>query len=76
MADNVHAEPFARLAQQMALPQTASLALSAPLGPVPGTAKGRAWFAEEDEDHHFPQVIALTRNDRSMPTVRRQHTLH
>ena len=33
----------------MALPQTACLALPGPLGPVPGTPKGRAWFREEDE---------------------------
>lgn len=33
----------------MALPQTACLALPGPLGPVPGTPRGRAWFAEEDE---------------------------
>lgn len=33
----------------MALPQTACLALPGPLGPVPGTPHGRAWFSEEDE---------------------------
>ncbi|KAL3131160.1 hypothetical protein ABBQ38_000465 [Trebouxia sp. C0009 RCD-2024] len=42
-------EPYARLARQMALPQTACLALPGPLGPVLGTPTGRAWFHEEDE---------------------------
>ena len=43
------AEPYARLGLQMALPQTACLALPGPMGPVPGTPTGRAWFDEEDE---------------------------
>ena len=34
----------------MALPQTACLALPGPIGPVPGTPNGRAWYSEEDED--------------------------
>lgn len=42
-------EPYARLGRQMALPQTACLALPGPLGPVAGTPRGRAWFDEEDE---------------------------
>lgn len=47
--DCVVAEPYARLGRQMALPQTACLALPGPLGPVAGTPNGRAWFDEEDE---------------------------
>lgn len=43
------AEPYAKLGRQMALPQTACLALPGPLGPVAGTPNGRAWFDEEDE---------------------------
>ncbi|DBA84147.1 TPA: hypothetical protein ACH3X1_006618 [Trebouxia sp. C0004] len=43
-------EPYAKLARQMALPQTACLALPGPIGPVPGTPNGRAWYSEEDED--------------------------
>lgn len=43
------AELYAKLGRQMALPQTACLALPGPLGPVLGTSKGRAWFDEEDE---------------------------
>ncbi|KAA6426411.1 MAG: hypothetical protein FRX49_03522, partial [Trebouxia sp. A1-2] len=43
-------EPYAKLARQMALPQTACLALPGPIGPVPGTPNGRAWYNEEDED--------------------------
>lgn len=43
----------------MALPQTASLALPGPLGAVPGTIKGRAWFAEEDEEEPLSEVIAF-----------------
>jgi len=45
-----NAEPYAKLARQMALPQTACLALPGPIGPVPGTPNGRAWYTEEDED--------------------------
>ena len=44
------AEPYAKLARQMALPQTACLALPGPIGPVLGTPMGRAWYNEEDED--------------------------
>ena len=44
------AEPYARLGRQMELPQTACLVLPGPLGPVPGTPQGRAWFDEEDEE--------------------------
>ena len=40
----------------MALPQTASLALAGPLGPVPGTACGRAWYAEDDEVQPYTAV--------------------
>ncbi|DBB02306.1 TPA: hypothetical protein ACH3X3_011319 [Trebouxia sp. C0006] len=43
-------EPYAKLARQMALPQTACLALPGPIGRVPGTPNGRAWYSEEDED--------------------------
>lgn len=46
------AEPYAKLARQMALPQTACLALPGPIGPVPGTPTGRAWYQEEDEAEH------------------------
>lgn len=46
------AEPYAKLARQMALPQTACLALPGPIGPVPGTPTGRAWYNEEDEEEH------------------------
>lgn len=44
-------EPYAKLARQMALPQTACLALPGPIGPVLGTPTGRAWYNEEDEDN-------------------------
>ena len=46
-----HAEPFIKLGRQMSLPQTACLALPGPLGPVPGTTFGRAWYSEDDEDN-------------------------
>lgn len=52
------AEPYARLGRQMALPQTACLALPGPLGPVPGTPSGRAWFDEEAEAE-VPTSLAL-----------------
>ena len=37
------AEPFAKLAAQMGLPQTATLALPGPM-PILGLPVGRAWF--------------------------------
>ena len=39
----------------MALPQTASLALSGPL-PLPGLLKGRAWFTAFDDRGELLQV--------------------
>jgi predicted esterase len=47
--------PFAKLAQQLALPQTASLALPGPL-PVPETGGGRAWMTAFDDDWELIQV--------------------
>lgn len=41
------AVPFAKLAKQLALPQTATLALPAPL-PIPGLPEGRMWFEAVD----------------------------
>lgn len=49
------AAPFAKLAVQMALPQTATLAVPGPL-PVAGTDGGRAWFQAFDESG---EVIAV-----------------
>jgi predicted esterase len=46
---------FARLARQLALPQTATLALPGPLE-VPGTEGGRAWHAAFEEDWELIQV--------------------
>ena len=40
----------------MALPQTASLALAGPLGPIPGTTQGKAWYNEDDEGRPFTEV--------------------
>ncbi len=54
-----NAEPYAKLARQMALPQTACLALPGPIGPVPGTPNGRAWYSEEDEDESPTVSIIL-----------------
>ena len=45
----------AALARRMALPQTASLALSGPLI-IPETDGGRAWFTTYDEDWELIQV--------------------
>lgn len=42
----------------MALPQTACLALPGPIGPVPGTPNGRAWYNEEDEDESL--TVSMT----------------
>jgi hypothetical protein len=47
--------PFARLAQQLALPQTASLALPGP-AEVPETDGGRAWHTAFDGDWELLQV--------------------
>lgn len=52
----LHADAYAKLAHQMALPQTASLALAGPLGPIPGTTCGRAWYNEDDEAQAYSQV--------------------
>lgn len=49
-------DAYAKLARQMALPQTASLALAGPVGPIPGTAWGRAWYAEDDEAQPYTEV--------------------
>ena len=54
-----NAEPYAKLARQMALPQTACLALSGPIGPVPGTPNGRAWYSEEDENESLTVRLTL-----------------
>lgn len=47
--------PFARLAQQLALPQTASMALPGPLV-VPETGGGRAWLTAFDDEWELIQV--------------------
>jgi hypothetical protein len=46
----------AALAQRMALPQTACLALSGRL-PVPETDGGRMWYTTFEDDGEFIQVI-------------------
>ncbi len=43
----------------MVLPQTACLALPGPIGPVPGTPNGRAWYSEEDDDGSFTVRLTL-----------------
>lgn len=55
----LHAGPFARLVQRMALPQTACLALGGPLA-VPFA--GRAWFPAFDEDGDLIEVLSATRH--------------
>lgn len=58
----LHAGPFARLAERMALPQTACLALSGPLA-VPFA--GRAWFPAFDCDGDLIEVLGATRHTDS-----------
>ncbi len=53
----IYAEPYIKLGRQMSLPQTACLALPGPIGPVPGTPNGRAWYVEEDEEEPSPVTL-------------------
>ena len=55
------AEPFAALARQLALPQTATLALGGPLA-VPESDGGRAWHDAFAADGSMLPVSALLFN--------------